>query len=148
MMDLRGFINKIRDSRRIITSNRRNNALKAGNDLLALVKLRNQARGENKDGIKYVPYTPLSRVLRTQKGYQTAYVDFTQTGRMWANIHPYVESENLFSITININAILGSERDKLEEQFKKRGNILEPSKSELAILSTIYSQKVLNQLSI
>jgi hypothetical protein len=127
------LIERIRKIKADIINNREADALRIGFDMTALIKFRIQTRGENADGAQFVPYTPLSKSLRAAKGYQIGYVDFTQTGRLWANIAPRIESSSVFSATVVIEGSEQRSKDLVQKFAPKRGNILKASPSEIEL---------------
>jgi hypothetical protein len=136
-------------SKRAYEQQRVNLALKAGHDLLALIKLRNQTRGVDAQGVKYVPYTKdYAKRGRLDKGYQAEYVDFTRTGRMWNNIKVKSAQVTNDSTFLVIRADLAQEQAKLNGQAKKRGNILTPSVQEITLVQTLHKNRILDTIKI
>jgi len=77
--------------------------------------------------------------LREMQGRQTDHVDFSYSGRMWADV-------NVISTTGDHNkgiSIIGSKteegNDKLAGNTEKRGDILDLSQKEIADISLAYS---------
>jgi len=126
-------LERIRQIKADITANREADALRIGLDLTALIKLRIQTSGRDADGTAFVPYTPFTRRDRASKGYQIGFVDFTQTGRLWANIAPRIESSNVFSATVVIEGSSQYSQDIIEKSSPKRGNIVRASKEEIEL---------------
>lgn len=148
-MTIREYISRLKQSRANIAKERNNDALKIALDATTLVKLRIQQRGENADGQQYEGYTPdYGKLGRKEQGYQADYVDFTRTGRMWANTLPKITAEKDNSITVEIRARDAENEAKQQGQFKKRGNILELSESEVAILQETNKQRIIKRLEI
>lgn len=127
------LIERIRRIKADLTNNREADALRIGLDLTALIKLRIQTTGRDADLQAFVPYTPFTRRDRAIKGYQVGYVDFTQTGRLWANIAPRIESSNVFSATVVIEGRDKYSKDIIEKSAPKRGNITRASKEEIEL---------------
>ena len=125
------LIERIRQIKADITANREADALRIGLDLTALIKLRIQTRGENAGGASFLPYTPFTKADRAAKGYQIGYVDFTQTGRLWASIAPRIESSDVFSATVVIEGRDQYSQDIIKKSAPKRGNITQASKEEI-----------------
>ncbi|MDZ7876099.1 MAG: hypothetical protein U5L45_00435 [Saprospiraceae bacterium] len=119
-------------------------ALKVAFDLSALVKLRIQTRGEDFNNVSFSPYARRTIIQRKTKGYQTAYVDFTQTGRMFANVLPKITSSNESETTVQITARSATEQAKLKNIKRKRGNILRPSQQEISIVTNMYKTQMLS----
>jgi hypothetical protein len=142
------YLNKAINAKREYEQQRQRLALLIVNDLLSLTKLRVQSTGINSEGVKYVPYTKeYAEKGRKKLGYQIEHIDFTRSGRMWNSILGKVESINSESVNIVVKASFPSEQLKLNGQFKKRGNILTPSKSEIALAGIngkIRAAKILN----
>jgi hypothetical protein len=147
------YLNKAINAKREYEQQRQRLALLVANDLLALVKLRTQSTGIDSDGVLYSPYTPKYSISgRKNKGYQYFYVDFTRTGRMWNSILGRIESTTNNSVNIVVKASFAKEQEKLNTQSfwgdpKRRGNILTPSKSEIALAGIngkIRAAKILN----
>lgn len=119
-------------------------ALQAASDLSATIKLRIQETGVNADGNKFSPYTKdYAKKGRKDLGYQSEYVDFTRTGRMTNNIQPKIEENTQDRTLVVITARDATERAKLKGQVKKRGNIIRPSKNEIAVLEAQYSKQII-----
>jgi hypothetical protein len=77
--------------------------------------------------------------LRDLHGRQTAFVDFTWSGNMWNNIKVTSDRAELDTGVAIIKATLPLEQKKLAGLTKRKGEILELSKSEIGILSKNYS---------
>jgi len=117
-------------------------------DLSALIKLRIQTKGENAAGAKFVPYTALSKQLRKAAGYQIAFVDFTQTGQLWASVGPrLVSSANAVS-TVVIESRNARGKEILDKAGTKRGNIREVSESETKIATDAYREGLIKLIRI
>lgn len=114
-----------------LRNNRQKDAIEIANNLAALIKLRIQSEGKDFLGQPFAPYTNSYENFRQSEGYQIDYVDFTVTGRLMANVQPRVTEEGEGSIKIVIGATDQENRNKLLGAVKKRGNILQPSASEL-----------------
>lgn len=131
-------MNTIADLRRAIRQGidamvaaRENDVLRIATDQIALIKLRVQTSGKNAQGNAFTPYTRPYAKNRVKAGFQAEYVDFTRTGRMWANVKPVITASSVISATVEIKATLPKEQMKVEVHSKRRGNILEPSKAEI-----------------
>jgi hypothetical protein len=126
---------------------RANDCLLSALDLLALVKLRIQRKGENSEGNKFSPYTKPYAKFRKDRGAQTEYKDYNVTGRLSANITPLIESDTPQETVVSIGARSDDNRAKLAGATKKDGNILTPSKSEIALLQKVYAQRRIKRLN-
>ena len=85
---------KIRQNLADLRANRERELQIIGADLSTLIKLRIQGSGENYLNTKFSPYTAGYAKQRTKKGFQTSYVDFTRSGRMWASVYPDVQGNS------------------------------------------------------
>ncbi len=132
-----------------LRSNRGEDVLTIAADLTAVVQLRIQSSGEDFQGSQYPGYTPnYAKYGRRALGYQAEYVDFTRTGRMWANIQPYLLNETESSVEVEITARDQDSQDKLRGQVDKRGNILRPSDDELQEVAEANRERIRKRLGI
>jgi len=76
--------------------------LRVANDLKDTVRDRVQNSGTNRRGQPFAPYVPGYARERLRKGFQARKVDYTRSGRLWANIQPVVVSRNEREIVIEI----------------------------------------------
>jgi len=141
-MALDKILDEIRRIKAELTANRQAEALRIAFDQLALTKLRIQTRGESAAGGPFAPYVPAYAKERKAAGYQVGYVDFTRTGRLWANIAPVVESSDATSVTVVIRGQSQLSEDILAGQSRKRGNILQPSKAELDLVRAANRERI------
>lgn len=125
------ILQRLQSVRAEIIANRQADTLRLSLDMLALVKLRIQKSGKDYTGAPFVPYAPYTVADRKAKGYQTGYVDFTQTGRLWANVQPVVIQSNVFSTTVQLQGSEKRSEDILQKAKPKRGDILRPSQQEI-----------------
>lgn len=125
------LIERIRKIKSEIINNREEDALRIAFDLTALIKLRIQTKGESAAGSPFEDYVPAYSKARQRAGYQVGYVDFTRTGRLWANIAPRIERSNVFSATVVIEGSEQRSKDIVQGAAKKRGNILKASAEEI-----------------
>ena len=111
-------------------------------DLSALIKLRIQTRGENSQKQSLPYYTPFTVKSRKAKGYQVGYVDYTQTGQLWASVGPRLISEGGGKVSAVIES--RNERGKgiLDKSVPKRGNLLLASDEELKIAQDAYTESI------
>lgn len=131
---LQGIIERIRRIKAELIANREADVLRIAFDQVALIKLRIQTKGESADGPLFVPYVEPYKRSRQKAGYQVGFVDFTRTGRMWANVQPRIESSNMFSATVIIEGSEQRSKDIVAGAAKKRGNILRPSAAEIQLV--------------
>lgn len=109
--------------------------LRVAENGLALVKSRVQQSGENAQGGRFEPYTEqYAKYGRDRQGYQSQYVDFTRTGRMFASMQPVVVKETATLTVVEVRPNNTADRVKAEGQFKKRGNFMALSNEEDVII--------------
>lgn len=77
--------------------------------------------------------------FRSLQGRQTAFVDFTMTGRMWNDINLISSSSDHQKGTAIIGARLPEEKKKLEGNTKRKGEILDLRMQEVETLMKEYS---------
>jgi len=141
------FRRKIREIIDNLTGNQPQDVLRIANDVTALIKLRIQRSGKNKDGLDFAPYTQQYAKRRAAQGYQVSRVDFTVTGRLFANVRPYLEGRKLNGVVVSITAKEPDNIKKLAGATKKRGNILLPSKKEVEAARQANRQRLLNYIT-
>jgi hypothetical protein len=127
------IIQAIRQIKHDLQANREADAQRIVLDQIALTKLRVQTSGKNSEGAAFSPYVPAYKKSRAKAGYQVGYVDFTRTGQMWAAVRPQVVSSTVFSATVAIQAANERARTIIAGAVPKRGNITQPSKSEIEL---------------
>ena len=142
-MPLERTIERIRQIKQDLIANREAEALRIAFDALALIKLRIQTKGQAYTGSPFPPYVPGYAKERKVSGYQVGYVDFTRTGRMWANVLPEVERSSVFSATVTIQGQSDYSRDIIAGAARKRGNILQPSRDEIEFVRQANRQRIL-----
>lgn len=147
-MPFQRVIERIRQIKADIINNREADALRIALDQVALIKLRIQTSGESADGSKFSPYVPAYEKSRKNAGYQVGFVDFTRTGRFWAVVRPSVESSNVFSATVIIQATDERGQSIAKGAQKKRGNILNPSKEEIELVREANKRRLENYLKL
>ena len=125
-----------------MSANRDRDALNIALEIKALVQLRIQTRGYNFEETPFSPYTNQYAKRRKKEGYQAEYVDFTKTGRLWANVRPEVAESTPTMTTVEITARDEGNQVKLQGAVRKRGNILLVSKIEEDILSRLNQARV------
>ena len=141
-------IEKIRQLKAEFIATQGQDMLAAGFDLSALIKLRIQTSGQNFKGEQLPYYTPFSVRKRKEKGYQVGYVDYTQTGQLWASVGPLLVSEGGGATKVVIESRNQRGKDILDKAVPKRGNLLQPSADELKTAQEIYKQKRISRLNI
>jgi hypothetical protein len=146
-MSIRALIANIERAKSALIANRDNEALRIAFDLTALIKLRIQTEGKDADNKPFVPYDPDYAKERKGAGYQIAFVDFTRTGRLMANIRPRLESAERDRATVVIEGDSQLSKDILSGQARKRGNILRASKEERAMVEQANRERVLKYLT-
>ncbi len=142
------LLNRIRQIKQNLISDRENEAIRIAFDQLALTKLRIQTKGQNFREQPFAPYTPGYAKERAGAGYQVGYVDFTRTGRLWAAVRPRIESSNVFSATVVIEGSDQRSRDIIAGAVRKRGNILQPSAAEIQFVRDANRQRILKAFQI
>lgn len=116
-------------------------------DVSALIKLRIQTRGENSQNEKLPYYTPFTVRSRKAQGYQVGFVDYTQTGQLWASVGPRVISEGGGKVSVVIESRNQRGKDILDKAVPKRGNLLLASDEELKIAQDAYTRSLENLLN-
>lgn len=147
-MALEGILNKIRAIKQSLIDNREREVLLIALDQLALTKLRIQTKGENSENAKFAPYVPPYAKARQAAGYQVGFVDFTRTGRLWANVQPRIERSDIFSATVVIEGSEQRSKDIVAGARRKRGNILQPSKEEIEFTRQANRRRILKAFGI
>lgn len=143
MIASKDFIQQLKKAREEIRQNRPAESLKMALDVLALMKLRIQGKGEDFEGNPFVGYNPIyAKYGRERQGYQSGYVDFTRKGRMWANISPSIIENTVTRTVVETGARDQENQKKLAGQVKKRGNILTPSDSERNMVAAANAARV------
>lgn len=142
------LIQRIQQIRHDLTANREADVTRIALDQLALIKLRIQTRGESAAGTPFVPYVPSYSERRKKAGYQVGYVDFTRTGRMWANVGPLVVSSSIFSATVVLTGSEQRTQDIIAGAQKKRGNILQPSRDEIELMRRANRERIRKYLQL
>lgn len=142
-MALERLINRIREIRQTLIDNREREVILIALDQLALTKLRIQREGKDFNESPFAPYTDAYKKERGAAGYQVGYVDFTRTGRLWANIQPRISQSDVFSATVVIEGSEQRSKDIVRGAAKKRGNILQPSKAEIEFTRQANRRRVL-----
>ena len=125
-------------------------AVGVSGDVMAQVKRRLQTQGRDADGATFKAYTKLYKTVRQNKGFQTNFVDFTRSGRMLNSINPSVERDGRFNTIVVLKAGNKEDADKLKGNAYHRGNILRPSKKELAFAIKIWREralKIINEIA-
>jgi hypothetical protein len=147
-MQIIDFKIKLLERKAELLRTRSQDAVLSALDLLALVKLRINRKGENSEGSNFTPYSKDYKKERVKRGAQVAYKDFNVTGRLQANIAPQIENETANTTTVSIGARSKENRDKLAGQFKRDGNILTPNKTEIELLKKVYATRRKKRIAI
>lgn len=142
-MALENILNRIRQIKNNLTFNREAEAMRMAFDQLALLKLRIQTKGQNSEEQAFAPYVPAYARERQRSGYQVGIVDFTRTGRLWANVAPRVESATDTSVTVVIEGGEKRSKDIIQGARRKRGNILQPTRKEIELIRAANRERVL-----
>jgi len=142
------ILNRIREIKQTLINDRENEVLRIAFDQLALTKLRIQTKGQNSAEQAFAPYTEQYKKSRGKAGYQVGYVDFTRTGRLWANVQPRIIASDIFSATVEIAGQEQRSKDIIAGARKKRGNILEPSQAEKEIVRLANRKRILKAFGI
>lgn len=147
IMSFEAKIEQVRAIKAAIVSNREPDLLRIAFDLSALIKLRIQTTGQNFKNEPFAPYTPFSKRLRKAAGYQIGYVDFTQTGQLWASIGPRSLGGTETAATVVIESRNQRGQDILTKAEPKRGNILLPSEEEIKFARQANIQRIIKRLT-
>lgn len=82
------------------------------------------------------------RQFREINGRQSGFVDFSFSGRMWANIKIKSQNSEHNSGIVRIGATTKEDKDKLSGNTERRADILKLSKSELTDLSGLFGKQL------
>lgn len=145
-MNVREALAKLQAARAALIDNREADVLRISFDLAALIKLRIQTTGQDSSNTPFSPYTPDYSKKRKKAGYQVSFVDFTVTGRMFANIAPRIVSSTETGAVVEIGATDDKTKLILAGQFKKRGNILLPTEEEKELVRRLNRERIKNRL--
>lgn len=147
-MNARDLANQIRRNVEALRNNREQELKIIGSDLAALIKLRIQGSGKNYLNQPFSPYTSGYAAQRQKRGRQIGYVDYTDTGRMWASVYPDVDG-NGAKATVVISAHGVDNIRKVQNAETKRGDlILRPSQDELDLAAKANEARVRKYLAI
>lgn len=141
-------IERIRQIKADFIDSQGQDLLAAGFDLSALIKLRVQGSGQNFQGGQLPYYTPFTVKDRKAKGYQVGYVDYTQTGQLWASVAPRLVSAGDGKASVVIESRNERGKQILDSAEPKRGNLLQPSQEELQTVQAAYQERRLQRLNI
>ena len=146
-MEARAWIELQRSRLAQMSANRAAESLRLVNDLNTLVKLRVQGRGEDSQNRPFSPYSAGYEKRRAKAGFQINYVDFTRTGRLWANVQPLVISQTANSVTIQVSARDAENVRKLEGALAQpkaspRGQIIRPSREEIELVAALNRNRI------
>lgn len=147
-MAFEAILNRIREIKQNLINNREAEVLTIVLDQIALTKLRIQTKGQDSDESPFAPYTEAYAKERKGSGYQVGYVDFTRTGRMWANVRPRIVASSAFSATAIVEGADQRAKDIIAGAAKKRGDILRPSAAEIELTRQANRRRVLKAFGI
>lgn len=147
-MAFESAIERIRQIKADFIASQGEDLIAAAFDLSALIKLRIQTTGQSFQGGQLPYYTPFTVRTRKAQGYQVGYVDYTQTGQLWASVGPRLISAGEGKATAVIESRNDRGKDILDKAVPKRGNLLQPSKEELQIANEAYQLRRLRRLNI
>lgn len=147
------FNRQIDDRLQQLRANRPREVLIISQELKTAVQLRIQTRGENFLGASFIGYSRSWAKDRKSRGRQTNYVDFTDTGRLWANIQPAILSNTKDQTIVEVTARDRENQDKLRgarslPRSAPRGNILIPNQKEIGLASEANRRRLLKYLNI
>lgn len=129
-------------------ANRAAELIRIGVSLAGQVKLRVSEEGRNAAGQDFPDYVPSYKARRAKLGFQVEHVDFTRSGSLMRDINAYLTEDSATRSTVTITARRGENQDKLQGAVRKRGNILVPSRDELALAVAAYEERRLKYLGI
>jgi hypothetical protein len=150
-MDIKELHKRLVEARDAIIRDRPKETLRISLNLLDLVRTRIQTSGTNSKNVQFTPYSASYAKQRVKAGYQAGYVDFTRTGRLWANIAPFVVDNTREVTIVEISARNPDLQSILNYQSvlpgkKPRGNILTPTEKELAFLEAAHLARLRKHL--
>ena len=148
-MTIGEYLTRFQASLRRLEQTKTKRALGVALDTLALTKRRVQGSGLNSEGAFFAPYSTLYAAQRIKDGYQSNYVDFTRTGRLWNSINPFVYRDEQYRTVIVVRPRDNENQDKLNKQaaLKNRGNILTPSSDELTFAIQVWEREAISLLN-
>jgi len=121
-------------------------ALAATNDVLALVKLRIEKKGENFEGQSFSPYSSSYADFRQSQGSQTGYKDFSLTTRMLTNVtvkEVQITGERAILEITTLDE--DEEREKLDGNSAREGvPILAPNRDEINLAAETYIEMLVS----
>jgi hypothetical protein len=152
-MDLNDYIERIKQARERLISNRQSESLQIAQDILALVQYRVQSTGTNYLSASFAPYSQQRTQQRQQRGRQTRYVDFTDTGELWRSIAPRISANSESATEVTIDARDTRNKEKLDKALiqprqNPRGNILMLSSDDIDDLTAAHGARIAKYLSI
>lgn len=146
-MEARAWIELQRGKLAQMAANRPAEALQLVNNLNALVKLRVQTEGKDSQNKPFSPYSEGYAKRRAKAGFQIQYVDFTRSGRLWANVQPVVIDVKENSIIIQVSARDAENIQKLkgalvQPKASPRGQIIRPSRQEIDLVAGLNRNRI------
>jgi hypothetical protein len=146
-MNAHTFITRQRTLLEAMQANAERECLIIANDLLALTRLRVNTEGLDSDNQPFAPYSPAYARQRQARGRQVAFVDFSDTGKLWGAVRATVEATGPGFVRVVITA-----RDQLSQaklagalgspQPRPRGNILVPTEDEIAMAAEANRRRI------
>lgn len=152
-MDIGEFKDRLQKARDAIVEDRPRETLRISLNLLDAVRGRIQGGGINSAQMPFPPYSKGYAKSRKRAGYQVTYVDFTRTGRLWANVRPFIVEQAETFVIVEISARNPDLQDILNWQATKpkddpRGNILLPTQKELNFVELAHLERIQKHLKI
>lgn len=147
-MSIQDFITNYRQRIDNLNRNRTDEVRKIALDLSAQIKLRIQSDGKDFQEQPFSAYTTSYANVRQELGYQVDYKDYTRTGKLMANVQPYVLEEDETKTVIEITARNEDDQLKLRGARRKDGNILLPTESEIELARQANIERIRKYLGI
>jgi len=141
------YIVELKRRKALLQANRRKECEKMILDAKALVQLRIQTAGEDANGNQFDDYNPIYGRRKRIDFPKNKFFDFTRTGEAWRSMIPITVEETATTIQIDLLPRDQKNRDKLNGQFKKRGNILLLSAEEIRILQEANLERILKYMN-
>jgi hypothetical protein len=130
MTNINDFIGQMRNFKQDLEDNFSDAMLEGATTAKSLVQHRVQEGGGNADGVPFREYAESTKKIRKSEGKQILFVDFTDTGRMWANIGVVNVKTGKNIAEIKIGGKNDATRRKLLDNTKRFGNIMDLSLAE------------------
>lgn len=130
-----------------LAQNQAEDALLVALDAKALVTTRWYTLGTNFQGSSFTDYNPVYAEQREEKGLQTEFKDFNDTGDLNASLQPFVVAEDVGKVTVEVKARDRENQAKLNGQAKRDGNILLMSEQEEKIVLDAWVKRRLARMN-